>query len=163
MQEMSHPLTGLLVGAIFTAVIQSSAATLAIIITLGSQGVITLESGVALMLGANVGTCGTALIASLGKSKEALQVSVVHLIFNLLGVLFFIFIIPAFSDFIRVISPSAYDLKGTEQMAAEMPHQIANAHTIFSLFSTAVLIGFTGAIEKLVIRLIPTHKSRDIR
>jgi len=158
MQEMRNPLLGIVIGAIFTAIVQSSAATLAIVIALGSQGLIPLESGIALILGANVGTCGTALLASLGKSAEAAQVGIVHLLFNFLGVLFFAFVIPQFADFIRQISPSAPELTGAARLAAETPRQAANAHTVFSVFSTAVLIWFTGPIGKLAERLAPPSR-----
>ncbi|AVA35910.1 phosphate:Na+ symporter [Cupriavidus metallidurans] len=155
MQEMRNPWIGILIGAVFTAIVQSSAATLAIVIALGSQGLIPLESGIALILGANVGTCGTALLASIGKSAEAAQVGIVHLLFNVLGVLFLVFIIPQFADFIREISPSSPELTGAARLAAETPRQAANAHTVFSVLSTAVLIWFTGPIGKLAQRLAP--------
>lgn len=155
MQDMRNPWLGILAGGIFTAVVQSSAATLAIVITLGGQGLIPLESGIALILGANVGTCGTALLASIGKSAEALQVGIVHLIFNLFGVLLLVFAIPQFADFIRDISPSAPELEGAARLAAEMPRQAANAHTVFSVLSTAILIWFTTPIGKLAERLAP--------
>ena len=158
MQDMRNPWFGIVAGAIFTAIVQSSAATLAIVIALGSQGLMPLESGIALILGANVGTCGTALLASIGKSAEAAQVGIVHLIFNVLGVLFLAFVIPQFADFIRHISPSSPDLSGTARLAAEMPRQAANAHTVFSVFSTAVLIWFTGPIGKLAQWLAPATR-----
>ncbi|MBB2927446.1 Na/Pi cotransporter family protein [Paraburkholderia silvatlantica] len=158
MQNMRNPLIGVVIGAVFTAIVQSSAATLAIVIALGSQGLIPLESGIALILGANVGTCGTALLASIGKSAEAAQVGIVHLIFNVLGVLFFVFVIPQFADFIRTISPSSPELTGAARLAAETPRQAANAHTVFSVFSTLVLIWFTGPIAKLAERLAPVRR-----
>ncbi|MCP3715041.1 Na/Pi cotransporter family protein [Paraburkholderia sp. CNPSo 3281] len=158
MQNMRNPLIGIVIGAVFTAIVQSSAATLAIVIALGSQGLIPLESGIALILGANVGTCGTALLASIGKSAEAAQVGIVHLIFNVLGVLFFAFVIPQFADFVRTISPSAPELTGAARLAAETPRQAANAHTVFSVFSTLVLIWFTGPIAKLAERLAPARR-----
>lgn len=155
MQDMRNPALGILIGAIFTAIVQSSAATLAIVIALGSQGLIPLESGIALILGANVGTCGTALLASIGKNAEATQVGVVHLLFNVLGVLFFAFIIPQFADLVRLVSPSAPELTGAARLAAETPRQAANAHTIFSIVSTAILIWFTGPIGRLAERIAP--------
>jgi len=158
MQDMRNPLLGILIGAVFTAIVQSSAATLAIVIALGSQGLIPLESGIALILGANVGTCGTALLASIGKSAQAAQVGIVHLLFNVLGVLFFAFVIPQFADFIRQISPSAPELTGAARLAAETPRQAANAHTVFSVFSTAVLVWFTGPIGRLAERLAPPSR-----
>ncbi len=163
MQDMRNPWIGIAAGAIFTAIVQSSAATLAIVITLGSQGLMPLESGIALILGANVGTCGTALLASIGKSSEAVQVGIVHLIFNLLGVLCLVFFIPQFADLIRHISPSSPELHGTARLAAEMPRQAANAHTVFSVLNTAILIWFTGPIGKLAQWLAPnTSKDRKL-
>ncbi|HEY4801853.1 MAG TPA: Na/Pi cotransporter family protein [Paraburkholderia sp.] len=158
MQNMRNPLIGIVIGAVFTAIVQSSAATLAIVIALGSQGLIPLESGIALILGANVGTCGTAMLASIGKSAEAAQVGIVHLLFNVLGVLFFAFVIPQFADFVRMISPSSPDLTGAARLAAETPRQAANAHTVFSVFSTFVLIWFTAPIARLAERLAPVRR-----
>ncbi|MCA3182842.1 MULTISPECIES: Na/Pi cotransporter family protein [unclassified Cupriavidus] len=158
MQDMRNPLLGIVIGAIFTAIVQSSAATLAIVIALGSQGLIPLESGIALILGANVGTCGTALLAAIGKNAEATQVGIVHLLFNVLGVLFFAFIIPQFADFVRMVSPSAPELTGAARLAAETPRQAANAHTVFSVFSTAILIWFTGPIGRLAHRIAPVTR-----
>jgi phosphate:Na+ symporter len=158
MQDMRNPFIGIAIGAVFTAIVQSSAATLAIVIALGSQGLIPLESGIALILGANVGTCGTALLASIGKSAQAVQVGIVHLLFNVLGVLFLVFVIPQFADFIRAISPSSPELTGSARLAAEMPRQAANAHTVFSVISTAVLIWFTGPIGRLAEWLAPESK-----
>lgn len=158
MQDMRNPLLGILIGAVFTAIVQSSAATLAIVIALGSQGLIPLESGIALILGANVGTCGTALLAAIGKNAEATQVGVVHLLFNMLGVLFFAFIIPQFADVVRMLSPSAPELTGAARLAAETPRQAANAHTIFSVVSTGLLIWFTGPIGWLAQRIAPSSR-----
>jgi phosphate:Na+ symporter len=158
MQDMRSPWLGILIGAVFTAIVQSSAATLAIVIALGSQGLIPLESGIALILGANVGTCGTAMLASIGKSAEAAQVGIVHLLFNVLGVLFLAFIIPQFADFIRHVSPSSPELTGAARLAAETPRQAANAHTVFSVFSTLVLIWFTGPVAMLARKLAPPSR-----
>lgn len=155
MQNMENPLLGIVVGAISTAVVQSSAATLAIVIALGAQGLMPLEAGIALILGANVGTCGTALLAAIGKSAEAVQVGVVHLIFNILGVLFWVFFIPQMVDLVRHISPSYPELQGMARLAAETPRQVANTHTIFSVASTLVLIWFTGPIARLAQIIVP--------
>ncbi|GFO82001.1 Na/Pi cotransporter family protein [Methyloceanibacter sp.] len=158
MQEMRNPLVGILIGAIFTAIVQSSAATLGIIIALASQGLMPLEAGIALVLGANVGTVGTALLSAIGKSAEALQVGIVHLIFNCFGVLLFVFFIPEFAELVRYVSPAAPDLQGVERFAAETPRQVANAHTIFSVASTFVLIWFVVPIARLAEYLVPAGK-----
>jgi phosphate:Na+ symporter len=155
MQDMENPLLGIVVGAVFTAIVQSSAATLAIVIALGGQGLMPLEAGVALILGANVGTCGTALVASIGKSAEAVQVGIVHLLFNVSGVLFWVFFIPQLAEIGRYVSPSHPELQGLARLAAETPRQVANIHTIFSVANTLVLIWFTGPIAKLAQRIAP--------
>lgn len=157
MQDMRNPWLGILVGAVFTAIVQSSAATLAIIIALGSQGLMPLEAGIALILGANVGTCGTALLASVGKCSQAAQVGVVHLLFNVFGVLLFVFFIPEFAQVVRSISPSAPELQGVARLAAETPRQVANAHTLFSVIGTGILIWFAGPIARLAQWLVPTR------
>ena len=87
MQSLRSPLLSIAMGAFFTAVVQSSSATTGIVIVLASQGLITLETGIGLILGANIGTCVTALLAALGKPTEAVRASVVHISFNILGVL----------------------------------------------------------------------------
>lgn len=162
MQNMTNPLLGILIGAVFTAVVQSSAATLAIVIALAGEGLIPLEASIALVLGANVGTCGTALLAGIGKSAEALQVGVVHLLFNVLGVLFFAFLIPEFADLVRHVSPSSPDLEGVARLAAETPRQVANAHTIFSVTNTLVLIWFTEPIARLARWIAPSKSGPEV-
>ena len=160
MQEMENPLLGILAGAVFTAVVQSSAATLAVVIALASQGLMPLEAGIAVVLGANVGTCLTAMLASIGKPAEAAQVGVVHLLFNVLGVLFWVFFIPQLADLVRHISPSHMDLEGTARLAAETPRQIANAHTVFSISSTFILIWFVGPLARLAQLIVPARRQK---
>jgi len=163
MQDMRNPLLGIVVGAIFTAVVQSSAATLAVVIALASQGLMPLDAGIAVVLGANIGTCGTAMLASIGKSAEAAQVGVVHLLFNVLGVLFWVFFIPQLADLVRHISPSASDLQGTARLAAETPRQVANAHTVFSVSTTFLLIWFAGPLGRLAQLIVPARRQETKR
>ena len=163
MQDMENPLLGIVVGAVFTAVVQSSAATLAVVIALAGQGLMPLEAGIALILGANIGTCGTALLASIGKTTEAVQVGIVHLLFNVLGVLFWIFLIPQMAGLVRHISPSYPDLQGVARLAAETPRQVANTHTLFSVASTLILIWFTGPISRLAQLIVPARQKETKR
>ncbi|SDR54459.1 Na/Pi cotransporter family protein [Paraburkholderia tuberum] len=155
MQDMRNPLVGVIVGAVFTAVVQSSAATLAVVIALSGQGLMPLEAAITLILGANVGTCGTALLASIGKPPEALQVGVVHLIFNVLGVVIALFLIPQMAEVVRWISPSHPELQGLARLAAEAPRQVANVHTLFSVANTLLLIWFAGPIARLAQLVVP--------
>jgi len=155
MQSMSNPLLGILVAAAFTALVQSSSATTGIVIVLATQGFITLEAGIALAFGANIGTCVTALLATLGKPQNAKQAAMVHVVFNVIGVLLWVPLIAVLADFVRDISPSAPDLAGAARLAAETPRQIANAHTVFNVANTLIFIWFTGAIAALVRKVVP--------
>ena len=159
-QDMRNPLVGILLGAFFTAIVQSSAATIAIAIAIASQGLMPLEAGIALIFGANVGTCLTALLAAIGKSAGALQVGVVHLLFNVFGVIAWAFFIPQLAELVRHISPSATDLHGTARLAAETPRQLANAHTLFSVATTFVLIWFTEPVAKIAQMIVPSRRRK---
>lgn len=162
LQEMEHPLYGVLASAAFTAIVQSSSATTGVIIVLATQGLITLDQGIALVFGANIGTCVTALLASLGKSREALRAAMVHITFNTLGVFVWFWFIPEFATLIRSISPLHPDLSGVNRLAAETPRQIANAHTLFNVGNTLLFIGFTPWFAKLVTWMVPvTEKERS--
>src|SRR5215470_4258104 len=157
MHTMENPLLGIVIGAVFTAIVQSSAATLGLIIALASEGLMPLEAAIPLILGANIGTVGTALLAGIGKSAEAARVGIVHLLFNVIGVLLFVFLIPQTADFARLISPSAPELQGTARLAAETPRQVANIHTLFSVVSALVLIWFTGPLARLAELIVPAR------
>jgi phosphate:Na+ symporter len=106
MANMSNPLWGILVAAFFTALIQSSSATMGVIIVLAMQGLITLQAGIALALGANIGTCVTAGLASLGKPREAIRVAMSHVLFKIIGVLIMLPFIGPFAKLVVAISPS---------------------------------------------------------
>ncbi len=155
MIQMENPWVGILVAAAFTGLIQSSSATTGIVIVTASQGFITLPAGIALAFGANIGTCATAMLASIGKPREAVRAAVVHVLFNVAGVLLWVLWIPQLAEFVAWISPSYPELSGTDRLAAETPRQIANAHTIFNVANTLIFIGFTSQIARLVERLIP--------
>lgn len=155
MISMQNPLLGATVGALFTAVVQSSSATTGILIVMASQGLIGLESAIAIALGANIGTCITAGLASIGKPREAVRAAVVHTLFNVAGVLIWIGFIPELAEFAYWISPGSGDPTGTEQLAAETPRQIANVHTFFNVINAFLFIGFTTQISRLVEWMIP--------
>ena len=155
MIQMENPLIGILVAAGFTGLIQSSSATTGIVIVLASQGFITLPAGIALAFGANIGTCVTALLASIGKPREAVRAAMVHVFFNIAGVLLWIMFIPHLTEFVAWFSPTHPELSGVDRLAAETPRQIANAHTVFNVANTFIFIGFTTQIARLVERLIP--------
>lgn len=155
MRDMQNPLLSVAAGALFTAVVQSSSATTGIVIVLASQGLITLESGIGLILGANVGTCITAFISAIGRPREALQAAWAHIVFNVAGVLLWVFFIPQFADVVRVISPVSESLSGVDRLLADTPRQIANAHTIFNVGNLLVFIWFTGPLGHFLNRIVP--------
>jgi len=155
MTTMENPLIAILVSAGFTGLIQSSSATTGIVIVMASQGFITLPMGIALAFGANIGTCVTAMLASIGKPREAVRAALVHVFFNVGGVLLWLGLIPYLAEVVASISPSHPELAGTERLAAEAPRQIANAHTIFNVANTLIFIWFTGHLARLVERLVP--------
>ena len=132
MRDLENPLTGILIGAIFTALIQSSSAFTGIVIVLAQQGLLTLEGGIPLIFGSNIGTCITAGLASIGTIRDAKRVAIAHVFFNIGGVLLFILFIPQLAEIVRWISPVS-ELTGTQKLAMESPRQIANAHTIFNI------------------------------
>ena len=155
MKTMENPIVGILVAAAFTGLVQSSSATTGIVIVMASQGFITLPTGIALAFGANIGTCVTALLASIGKPREAVRAAVVHVLFNVAGVLVWVGFIDQLAAFVQAISPADPSLSGTERLAAEAPRQIANAHTIFNVANTLIFIWFTGQLARLVEWLVP--------
>lgn len=161
MGSMETPVLGILVGALFTALVQSSSATTGVVIVLATQGFITLPAGIALAFGANIGTCVTALLASLGKPREALQAAVVHVLFNVLGVLIWLAFIDDLARWVVAISPVSEGLSGMERLAAETPRQIANAHTLFNVANTVIFLPFAGVFGKVVERLIPERPVPD--
>ncbi len=155
LKRMEKPILGLLAGAVFTGLVQSSAATVGIAIAMASEGLLSLPAGIALALGANIGTCVTALMAALGKPVEAVRAAVVHVMFNVMGVLIWIAFIPFLADIAMWISPSNPELAGNARMAAEVPRQIANANTLFNVVNTLIFIGFTAFFARMAERFVP--------
>ena len=143
MAELQRPALGVLAGAVFTALVQSSAATLGLVIILASQGIIDLPSAIAIALGSNIGTCVTAGLAAIGKPREAVRVFVAHLLFNVAGALLWLPFIGQLADLVTWLAPGS------------LPREIANAHTLFNVVNTALFIGFTTQIAWAIQRLVP--------
>lgn len=161
MKGMSNPFYAVLVSAAFTGIVQSSSATTGVIIVLAGEGFLSLEAGIALVLGANIGTCITAILAAIGKPREAVRGAAVHIIFNTVGVLIWLGFIPFLADIVRAVSPSPEGLTGLALLQAETPRQIANAHTAFNVANTLLFIGFTPLFARLVERLVPDRKLEE--
>jgi phosphate:Na+ symporter len=154
MASLESPLLGIIVGAAFTGLVQSSAATTGIAIVMASEGLLTLPAGIALALGANIGTCVTALLAAFGKPVAARRAAAAHILFNIIGVLIWIPLIDLLAQLVVAISPAYPELVGRARVAEETPRQIANAHTLFNVANTFVFIWFTGPLARLVERVV---------
>ncbi|MBN3035417.1 MAG: Na/Pi cotransporter family protein [Bacteroidales bacterium] len=152
LQQLEHPVTGLVAGLLMTAILQSSSAFIGILIVISQQGLLTLESGIPLILGANIGTCITAMLASMGAGIEAGRVALAHVVFKVAGVMVFVFWIPDFAHIIREISPTDYSMSAT---ATETPRQIANAHSLFNVSIGLLFLPFTRWFDRLNERLLP--------
>ena len=162
-RQTSDPFVGILVGAVFTAVVQSSSATIGVIIAMASQGFLTLEAGIALALGANIGTCVTAWIAAIGKPRAAVRVAAAHILFKIIGVVLIFAFIPELARFVVWFSPQAdAAVLGFDKLAAETPRQIANAHTVFNVGIGVLFLPFTGQFERLVTWMIPEGKREEL-
>ncbi|MDX2448201.1 MAG: Na/Pi cotransporter family protein [Desulfobacterales bacterium] len=149
MKGLENPLLGLLVGTVFTALIQSSSAFTGIVIVMAQQGLITLDAGIPLVFGANIGTCITAGFASIGTSREAKRVALAHVLFKVCGVTLFIFWIPTFVDIIQAIAT---------RFGSDTARQIANAHTIFNVSLALIFLPFTTVFARLLLKILPQEE-----
>ncbi len=146
MEGLENPVLGILAGALFTALVQSSSASTGVVIVLAQQGLVTIEAGIPIILGSNIGTCITAGLASIGTTREAKRVALAHVLFNSCGVLLFIFWIPQFAELIRSIDSI---------MNSGTARQVANAHTIFNLSIGLVFLPFISFFAWLIFRILP--------
>lgn len=136
------PLLGVLVGAVFTAMLQSSSAATGVIIALSLEDMLTLESALPLILGTNLGTCITVIFASIGANLVARRAALAHILFNAIGVIVFLLLLGPFAELVR-------------ETASSIPRQIANAHTLFNVFSTILLLPFFKYFISLIKTLVP--------
>lgn len=149
--KFSNPLLGILAGAVFTAVIQSSSASVGILQALAMSGVIGLGNAVYVLFGQNIGTCITALLASVGMNRNAKRTTIIHILFNVIGTIIFVTICmtTSFTDFIASFTP--------DNVAA----QIANVHTVFNIGTTLVLLPFGGYLAVMAQKLLPNRQEPE--
>lgn len=134
---------GIIAGAAITALLQSSSATTGILIALASTGLIDIGLALPIVFGCNIGTCITAMLASVGTNKTAHKAALLHLVFNIVGTVVFLPFIGIIAKFVQHISPE------------DVSRQIANAHTVFNVANTALLLPFTNYIIKFINKVIP--------
>ena len=145
MTRFSNPVLGIIVGALFTAVIQSSSASIGILQTLADGGLVTLPSAVYVLFGQNIGTCITAVLASIGTSRNAKRATLLHLLFNVIGTTVFT---------ILCMTTPLTDL--VQQFTPDRPAaQIANMHTLFNVTTTLLLLPLGTMLAKLTQKILP--------
>lgn len=142
-----NPILGILASLTFTAIIQSSGATIGLCVVLASEGLLSLQSAMPLVFGANIGTCATALLSAIGASTNGRRTAVAHTMFSVIGVVIFTPFLLPFETLITNIT----HWMGTDSI----PRQIANGHMIFNIMTAAILISFVPLMTKLVIKLVP--------
>ena len=149
MTQFYNPFLGILAGAVFTAIIQSSSASVGILQALAKSGVVTLDSAVYVLFGQNIGTCITAVLASIGTGRNAKRTTIIHLSFNVIGTIVFVTIC-SFLPFTEWM---------TELAPGDPVAQIANVHTIFNITTTILLLPFGTQLAKLATRILPDGKA----
>lgn len=151
--KFSNPLIGILVGAGFTALIQSSSASVGILQALAISGVINLEGAVYVLFGQNIGTCITAVLAAIGTSREAKQTTVIHLSFNIIGTIIFTFVcmFTPLTSFVASFTP------------INAAAQIANMHTLFNIVTTCLLLPFGTKLADLAEKILPVTDTENQR
>lgn len=151
MTRFSHPFIGILVGALFTAVIQSSSASIGILQALAMSGIIQLDHAIYILFGQNIGTCITAVLASLSTSREAKQTTIIHLSFNIIGTIIF--------TVICMITPLTLLVERTAP--GKVASQIANMHTLFNVVTTAILLPFGPYLAILSEKILPISNNES--
>ncbi|HIZ75215.1 MAG TPA: Na/Pi cotransporter family protein [Candidatus Mediterraneibacter stercoravium] len=151
MTKFSNPLIGILVGAVFTAIIQSSSASVGILQALAATGLVPLSSAVYVLFGQNIGTCITAVLASIGMKVNAKRTTIIHLMFNIIGTFTFT-IVCMTTPYVSLIE----SLTPGDPVA-----QIANAHTIFNIATTLILLPFGTNMAEFATKVLPDSKKEE--
>ena len=152
MTSFKNPLLGVMAGALFTAVIQSSAASIGILQALAVSGVIGLHSAVFVLFGQNIGTCITAVLASVGTNRNAKRTTAIHLMFNVVGTVIFVVLcmVTPFVDWMIATNP------------ANPAAQIANVHTIFNIATTVILFPFGPMLVNIAKKILPDTQVKHV-
>ncbi len=146
-----NPILGVLAGAILTAIIQSSSASVGILQALASTGQVSFGAAIPIIMGQNIGTCATALLSSVGTNKNARRAAFVHLFFNIIGT---VILLTVFSIVSAILKPVILDESATYM-------GIAVCHSVFNVVCTALLLPMSGLLEKLVYKLVPEDKKTE--
>ena len=147
----SNPLVGIAAGTLFTAIIQSSSASVGILQAMAAGGIVGLDSAVYVLFGQNIGTCITAVLASFGTSRNAKRTTIIHLMFNLFGTVLFTIVCMTtpLTDLVASFTPGSPD------------SQIANMHTLFNIVTTLILLPFGTLLVKVAMRILPDRNEGE--
>jgi Na/Pi-cotransporter II-like protein len=146
-----NPVLGILAGFLITGTIQSSSASIGILIVLASQGLLPITAALPILYGDNIGTCVTSLLSTIGASRNARRAAIMHLCFNVIGTLLFIIVLSKpIIALVTSIDPT------------NVPRQIANAHTLFNVVNVIVLLPFSTYLVKLATKLVPYTEDEDL-
>lgn len=151
MKNISNPFMGVLIGAVFTAIIQSSSASVGILQALAMQGLVPFHTALYIVLGQNIGTCITSVLASLGANRNAKRAAISHVLFNLIGTVVFILV-----SFTLPLEEWIVGFTPDNPMA-----QIANLHTLFNVTTTILLLPFSGYLAELASAIMPAKKGEQ--
>ncbi len=149
--SFENPLLGILAGTVFTAIIQSSSASVGILQALSASGIIQLSSAAYVLFGMNIGTCITALLASIGTSRNARRTTVIHVAFNVIGTALF--------TLLCIVTPLIALMEGLAP--GNGPAQIANLHTIFNMITSCLLIPFGNALASFAEKVLPDVEEEE--
>ena len=147
-----NPFLGVLAGAILTAIIQSSSASVGILQALSATGRVTLRAAIPIIMGQNIGTCITAILSSVGTNKNARRASLVHLMFNIIGTIICLMLFVLID---LIFKPALFDSSANQL-------SIAICHTLFNSFGTSVLLPQATLLEKIANKLVPEDKSPEV-
>lgn len=146
----SNTFLGIFMGFAMTVILQSSSAAMGILLALSSEGLLPLSSALPILYGQNIGTCVTAILSSIGATRNAKRAAIVHLTFNILGTLIF-----------AVILSKPTIAFVTKMNATDVTRQIANVHTLFNIINVVILFPFAPLIVKLAMKLLPETEDED--
>ena len=138
----SNPFLGVLVGTVVTMVVQASSATIGLTMAMAAQGLLSLDAAIPILLGDNIGTTITAVLASLGSNRSAKQAATAHVLFNVIGACIFLAAFPLFKQVIQATS-------------SDISRQLANAHTIFNVTNTVMFLPFVSVFVRFIRHLVP--------
>ncbi len=150
MTRLENPLSGAGTGALVTLIIQSSSATVGMVITLAKKGLISLAAGIAVMIGAELGTCADTLLATVRSNRQALKTGLFHVFFNFCCIIIGLIFFPFFVRLVHSVSGNAH-----------LEQQVANAHMLFNCIGVLLFLPFIGAAERALNKWLPDKQNKD--